>query len=140
MILESGATKCIALGVVFEDVGTQLSLGEEGTVGYSIISKKIYDSSLESDKETIGMYMYVDRFSQMCLDYVQEQLSVELYVSDTQNRYLYLHFQVQFVVFSLNEVPTCIFCGPSMVLGTERKKFHFRILLLYLTSGTSTVS
>ena len=88
MILESGATKCIALGVVFEDVGTPLSVGEEGTVGYNIISKKIYDSSLESGKETIGMYMYVDRFSQMCLDYyVQEQLSVELYVSDTQNQY-----------------------------------------------------
>ena len=57
MILESGTTKCIALGVVFEDVGTTLSLGEEGTVGYNIISKKIYDSSLESGKETIGMYM-----------------------------------------------------------------------------------
>ena len=38
MILESAESKCIALGVVFEDVGTQLSLGREGTVGYVCVN------------------------------------------------------------------------------------------------------
>ena len=69
MILESAESKCIALGVVFEDVGTQLSLGKEGTVGYHTKYARIHDSSSESGNITIGMYMYVDRASQMCLYY-----------------------------------------------------------------------
>ena len=69
MILESGKSKCIALGVVFEDVGTQLSLGKEGTVGYHTKNERIYDSSSESGKITVGMYMYVYRSSQMCFYY-----------------------------------------------------------------------
>ena len=63
MILESAESKCIALGVVFEDVGTQLSLGKEGTVGYYTKYARIHDSSSESGNITI------DRASQMCLYY-----------------------------------------------------------------------
>ena len=63
MILESAESKCIALGVVFEDVGTQLSLGKEGTVGYHTKYARIHDSSSESGNITI------DRASQMCLYY-----------------------------------------------------------------------
>ena len=53
MILESAESKCIALGVVFEDVGTQLSLGKEGTVGYHTKYARIHDSSSESGNITI---------------------------------------------------------------------------------------
>ena len=63
MILESAESRCIALGVVFEDVGTQLSLGKEGTVGYHTKYARIHDSSSESGNITI------DRASQMCLYY-----------------------------------------------------------------------
>ncbi|CAH3046490.1 unnamed protein product [Porites lobata] len=57
MILESAESKCIALGVVFEDVGTQLSLGKEGTVGYHTKDARIHDSSSESGNITIVMYI-----------------------------------------------------------------------------------
>lgn len=53
MILESAESKCIALGVVFEDVGTQLSLGKEGTVGYHTKYARIHDSSSQSGNITI---------------------------------------------------------------------------------------
>ena len=53
MTLESAESKCIALGVVFEDVGTQLSLGKEGTVGYYTKYARIHDSSSESGNITI---------------------------------------------------------------------------------------
>ena len=53
MILESGETKYIALGVVFEDYYTILSPGLEGTVGYHTKDKKIY---CKGGKETTGMY------------------------------------------------------------------------------------
>ena len=77
MIQESRESKCIALGVVFEDVGTQLSLGKEGTVGYHTKYETIHDSSLESGNITRGMYIYVDRASQCAFITQQEQRSVE---------------------------------------------------------------
>jgi len=57
MILGSGETNCIALGVV----GSQQSLGDEGTVGYHI-----RNLSPESDQETIGMsiyYIHTEKYS-----------------------------------------------------------------------------
>lgn len=57
MILESGETKYVGFGVVFEDYDICLFPGLEGTVGYYTDSKKIYDPSSDSGRKTTGIYV-----------------------------------------------------------------------------------
>ena len=52
MILETGETKWLGLGVVFEDYGTTLMPGwRDGTVGYHTNNRNIFD---DEHKETTG--------------------------------------------------------------------------------------
>ena len=58
MILETGETRWLGLGVVFKDFGTDLMPGwrNKGTVGYHTDDRKIFDSENSSTgKRTIGM-------------------------------------------------------------------------------------
>ena len=52
MILETGETKWLGLGVVFDDYGTTLMPGfEGGTVGYHTEDTNIYDADYAKDGE-----------------------------------------------------------------------------------------
>ena len=82
MILESGETKYIALGVVFEDYYTILSPGLEGTVGYHTKDKKIY---CKGGQETTGMY---EDWALHCIDWSCTKNNSEAsYLTDTQSSY-----------------------------------------------------
>jgi len=58
MILETGESKWLGLGVVFEDYDTTLFPGwEEGTVGYHTDDRKIFDADYTGSnaKKTTGI-------------------------------------------------------------------------------------
>ena len=57
MILESGETRWLGMGVVFDDYDTDLMPGwEEGTVGYHTDDRKIFDAQNNTEgKKTIGL-------------------------------------------------------------------------------------
>ena len=57
MILESGETRWLGMGVVFDDYGTYLMPGwRRGTVGYHTDDRKIFDKKHNSEgKKTIGL-------------------------------------------------------------------------------------
>ena len=57
MILESGETRWLGMGVVFDDYGTDLMPGwEEGTVGYHTDDRKIFDAQNNPiGKKTTGL-------------------------------------------------------------------------------------
>ena len=57
MILESGETRWLGIGVVFGDYGTDSFPGwQEGTVGYHTDNRKIYDTlESHSGRKTIGL-------------------------------------------------------------------------------------
>ena len=55
MILETGETKWLGLGVVFDDYGTTSMPGLHcGTVGYHTEERKIYDVKNRKNKKTTG--------------------------------------------------------------------------------------
>ena len=57
MILESGETRWLGMGVVFGDHGTNLMPGwDEGTVGYHTDDRKIFDTlACDIGRKTIGL-------------------------------------------------------------------------------------
>ena len=59
MILETGMTKWLGLGVVFEDYGTDLFPGwEKGTVGYHTSDRRIFEAGYAAgytSKRTTGI-------------------------------------------------------------------------------------
>ena len=57
MILESGETRWLGMGVVFGDYGTELMPGwEKGTVGYHTDDRKIFDTlACSFGRKTIGL-------------------------------------------------------------------------------------
>ena len=56
MILESGETRWLGMGVVFGDYGTELMPGwRKGTVGYHKDDRKIYDTQENNGRKTIGL-------------------------------------------------------------------------------------
>ena len=57
MILESGETRWLGMGVVFGDYGTELMPGwRKGTVEYHIDDRKIYDTQERNNgTKTIGL-------------------------------------------------------------------------------------
>lgn len=65
MILETGTTKWLGLGVVFEDYGTDLFPGwEKGTVGYHTNDRKIFEAGYTAgyiSKKTTGLYHVIAR-------------------------------------------------------------------------------
>lgn len=62
MILESGESKWLVLGVVFENNGTDKWPGvERGTVGYRTLDSRIFDAGRLSGKSTTGI-VNIDHF------------------------------------------------------------------------------
>ena len=57
MILESGETRWLGMGVVFDDYGTDLMPGwSGGTVGYQTDDRRIFDTLGQAfGKKTIGL-------------------------------------------------------------------------------------
>ena len=57
MILESGETRWLGMGVVFDDYGTDLMPGwSGGTVGYHTDDRRIFDTLAQAfGKKTIGL-------------------------------------------------------------------------------------
>ena len=56
MLLESGESKWLVLGVVFGDYGTDKWPGvERGTVGYRTLDSRIFDAGRLSGKGTAGI-------------------------------------------------------------------------------------
>ena len=57
MILESGETRWLGMGVVFDDYGKDLMPGwRGGTVGYHTDDRRIFDTlACSSGKKTIGL-------------------------------------------------------------------------------------
>ena len=57
MILDSGETRWLGMGVVFDDYGTDLMPGwRKGTVGYHTDDRKIFDAQNNPiGKKTIGL-------------------------------------------------------------------------------------
>ena len=52
MILETGETKWLGLGVVFDDYGTTLMPGwKRGTVGYHTDDRNIFDADYAKDRK-----------------------------------------------------------------------------------------
>ena len=53
MILETGETKWLGLGVVFDNYGTTLMPGwRRGTVGYHTDDRKIFDADYAKDRKS----------------------------------------------------------------------------------------
>ena len=57
MILESGETRWLGMGVVFGDYGTEMMPGwRKGTVGYHTDDRKIYDRQERNNgRKTMGL-------------------------------------------------------------------------------------